>query len=108
MGFIGIGQMKLRRRSLWIASEPPFGVADDGAAGQADLTRTRGAMELAASPPLRVPARFQHDLSVEPCADYGDDQAGRRPQVSRWAGDTGKNELHKDPFYRDSLRIPLA
>ncbi|NKM19861.1 transposase [Rhizobium laguerreae] len=48
---------------------------------------------LTASPLSRVPARFRHDLSIEPGSDHGGHQAGRLPQGPRWIGGAGQERV---------------
>lgn len=43
-------------------------------------------------------ARLRHDLSIEPCADHGGDQARRPRKGHDGLAALVKNELHKDPF----------
>jgi len=50
------------------------------------------------SPLSRVPARFLHDLSIEPRPDHGGDKTRGFRKGHDGLAALVKNELHKDPF----------
>ncbi|NEH46107.1 transposase [Rhizobium leguminosarum] len=62
-------------------SEPPIKKASRPEIIVGSVTiRLKKVRQPLGSPLSRVPARFRHDLSVEPGPDHGRDQAGRLPQ----------------------------